>query len=121
MKLAYTAGPYRAPTVHGIVRNIREAETVALALWGLGFAVVCPHKNTSLFDGAAPDEVWLRGDLVIMERCDLVVMVPGWEKSSGAKAERDRALELGIPVFDWPKDLKLLAWLANDGTDATNA
>lgn len=58
MRVAYVIGPYRAGTVRGIVENIRRAEEVALALWRLGFAVICPHKNTALFDGAAPDSVW---------------------------------------------------------------
>lgn len=121
MKVAFVSGPYRAPTVQGIVQNIREAETVALGLWQFGFAAICPHKNTGLLDGAAPDEVWLRGDLEILRRCDLVVMLPRWEKSEGATKERDRALELGIPVFDWPHDFRALARLANDGTETTNA
>ena len=30
---------------------------------------------------------------------DLVVMLPGWEKSPGACTERDVALAVGIPVF----------------------
>lgn len=118
MKLAYTAGPYRAQNPRGIVENIRKAEAVALELWRLGFAVVCPHKNTSLFDGAAPDEVWLRGDLVIVERCDLVVMIPGWEKSSGSRAERERALDLNIPVFCWPQDADALSAIAGKGSEA---
>jgi hypothetical protein len=103
MKVAYVAGKYRAPTVRGIVENIRAAEAVAIELWRMGFAVVCPHLNTACFDGAAPDEVWLKGDLEILSRCDLVVMVPGWEQSSGACGERDFAEEHDLPVYYWPE------------------
>jgi hypothetical protein len=100
MKLAYVAGPYRASTESGVVQNIRNAEAVAVELWKKGYAVICPHKNTALFGGLAPDEVWLKGDLVMMERCDLVVLVPGWHTSSGTRAEVARAKELGIPMYE---------------------
>lgn len=118
MKLAYVAGRYRADTVRGIVENIRAAEAVALELWRLGFAVICPHKNTSMFDGAAPDSVWLQGDLVMLGRCDLVVMVPGWESSKGACAERERAEMLEINVRYWPQDADLLAEIAGKRAEA---
>lgn len=72
MKTAYVAGPYRADTVRGIIENIRRAEEVALELWKLGFAVITPHKNSALFDGAADDSVWLAGSLELMRRSDLI-------------------------------------------------
>jgi hypothetical protein len=101
MKVAYIAGPYRSATVHGIVINVRRAEAVALKYWKLGYAVICPHKNTSMFDGAAPDNVWLDGDLEILARCDTVVMMHGWEKSQGAREELRHAESLAkIIIYD---------------------
>jgi hypothetical protein len=100
MQVAYIAGPYRATTPRGIVENIRAAESVALKWWRLGYAVICPHTNTALFDGAAPDSVWLNGDLEILRRCDVVVMVPGWERSEGATEERRVAMSLGMEVIE---------------------
>lgn len=108
MKVAFVSGPYRAETPRGIVENIREAEWVALRLWGFGYAAIFPHLNTALFDGAAPDDAWLKGDLEIMRRCDLVVMVEGWKRSAGAAAERQTARELGIPVYEWARHQKEL-------------
>jgi hypothetical protein len=35
----------------------------------------------------------------ILSRCDFVIMTPDWEKSEGARKERDKAIALGIPVF----------------------
>jgi hypothetical protein len=99
--LAYIAGPYRSATPSGIVANIRAAEAVAIELWRMGFAVLTPHLNTALMDGLCPDEVWLKGDLVMLGRCDLLVLVPGWERSSGARAERTHAVLHGIPVYEW--------------------
>ena len=101
MNLAYVAGPYRAPTEWQVKQNIEAAERVAAMLWQMGFAVICPHKNTAFFGGLCPDEVWLRGDLVMLRRCDLVVLVPGWEASTGAQAEAEEAKRNGIPVYEW--------------------
>ena len=98
MKLAFISGPYRADTIAGVVRNIRNAEAVAIEYWQKGYAVICPHKNSSLLDGLADDSVWLEGDLEILSRCDLIVLVPGWEKSEGVKAEIEEAKKLGIPI-----------------------
>ena len=108
MKLAYTAGPYRAKTLNGVIENIRLAESVAVDLWRLGYAVICPHKNTALLDGTLGEDdshIWLEGDLVMLERCDCIVMIPGWEMSEGAKPELNFARAKGIPVFYWPRDV----------------
>ena len=99
--LAYVAGPYRAATVDGIRENIEAARRVAQRLWQAGFPTICPHMNTAFMDGAAPDEVWLQGDLVILERCDAIVLTPGWDRSKGAVAEREYALERGLVVLEW--------------------
>lgn len=112
MKLVYVAGPFRGKSAWDIECNIRRAEELALEVWRLGAAALCPHCNTRFFQNAAPDEVWLKGDLEILRRCDAVVLTPDWRKSSGARAEVEEALVLDIPVFDDLEDLK--AWLEED-------
>ena len=72
---------------------------MALRLWNMGFAVICPHMNTFMFDGAAPDRVWLDGDLVMQARCDATVVLSGWERSSGTKSEMNNADVHDQPVF----------------------
>ena len=91
MKVVYVAGPFRGPSAWAIEQNIRRAEELALEVWRLGAACVCPHTNTRFYQGAAPDEVWLQGDLEILARCDAILMTDDWEKSSGARAEHDFA------------------------------
>jgi hypothetical protein len=81
------------------VENIRKAEAVAIKYWKLGYAVICPHLNTALLDGVAPDEVWLKGDLEMLGRCDIVVMMKGWDCSKGATSEHNYAKHLGIQVI----------------------
>lgn len=108
-RVVFVSGPYRAPTEWQVLQNIRRAEEVALAAWHAGAAVICPHKNTAHFGGAAEDRIWLDGDLTILRRCDAVVCVEGWERSVGARAEVNCARSLGIPVFESIAGLK--EWL----------
>jgi len=109
MKMVAIAGPYRSATEWGVIENIRRAELVSLAAWQLGVAVICPHKNTAFFGGAASDSVWLDGAMEMVRRSDAVLTVVGWEKSDGARNEVALATQLGIPVFDSIEELR--SWL----------
>lgn len=106
MKVVYIAGPYRATTERGVAENIRRAGDAALSVWKAGMVALCPHMNTAFFGGACADEVWLLGDLELMRRCDAVLLVEGWERSSGTKAEVNLAKREGTPVFERLVDLK---------------
>ncbi len=99
MKLVFVAGPYRAASEWEVEQNVRRAEALALQLWQLNLAVICPHKNTARYGGALPDQVWLDGALEMAQRCDAVVCVDGWETSAGARGEVGAAQTLEIPVF----------------------
>lgn len=100
MKLVYIAGPYRAATPWGVEQNIRAAEDVAVRVHKAGMFAVCPHANSRHMEGIADDAHFLAGTLEMMRRCDAVLLVPGWEKSSGSRAELEEAKRLNIPVFD---------------------
>ena len=99
MKVAYIAGPYRGKTIYETVENIRRAEKVAIKYWQKGYAVICPHKNTALFDGLCNDNVWLAGDLELMKRSDIVVMMKNWKESEGARFEHKVAIELNKKII----------------------
>jgi nucleoside 2-deoxyribosyltransferase len=117
MRIVYIAGPFRGPSSWHIAQNIRRAEELALQVWKMGAAALCPHANTANFQGAAPDEVWLKGDLALLERCDAILMTTDWERSAGARAEHDFAKVKGIPVFY--STGVLAAWLHSKGDYAT--
>lgn len=97
--VVYVAGPYRGANAWEIEENIRRAECLALNVWRAGAAAICPHANTRFFQGAAPDDVWLDGDLAILLKCDAVLMTHDWERSTGARAERQFAIDHEIPIF----------------------
>ncbi len=103
MKLLYIAGPYSAPTPDGIAKNIAAARAVAIALWERGYAVFCPHLNSANMeqDCRATYEDFIAGDLLILSRCDAVVLLPGWKDSPGAMREVGRACALDIPYYEW--------------------
>ena len=98
--VVYVAGPFRGPNAWAIEQNIRRAEELSLEVWKMGVAAICPHTNTRFFQGAADDHVWLDGDLEILRRCDAVLLVPGWENSSGTRAEVAQARSQNQPVFE---------------------
>lgn len=109
--LIYISGPYseytdhRTSIAHTRDENIAQARAIAIELWRLGHAVILPHGNTSLFDDDAPDisyETWIQGDLMMLARCDAIVMTPDWERSKGAKIEYEYAQQLGIPTSVYP-------------------
>ena len=115
MKLIYLAGPYRAATEWALVQNIRNAEALALQVWKLGVACICPHKNTALLGGACEDSVWLEGDLEMLRRCDAVICMSDWQRSEGARNEVLEARRLRIPVFETLAALK--NWLESPDTE----
>jgi hypothetical protein len=108
MKRAYIVGPFRADSAWDIEQNVRRAEEVALEAWRAGFAVLCPHTNTRFFQGAAPDAIWLNGDLHWLVCSHLVITVDGWAQSEGSRKEVRLATECEIPVFASVQDA--VAW-----------
>ena len=99
MQIAYIAGPYRAKTKLGIIRNILKARKIAKKYWRKGYAVFCPHLNSALMDRCAPEEVFLRGDLEFLKYADILVVIPGWERSKGTLGEIEFAKAKGIPII----------------------
>ena len=108
MKLIYVAGKYRGETANEIYWNINGAREVAEAILRLcpGWFPVTPHLNTAFMDGLADDEVFLEGDKELLKRCDAVYMMPYWEESEGATAEREFALKNNIPVYETLTELQ---------------
>lgn len=114
MKLVYVAGPFSGPTRADVERNICNAECTGVLLAQRGVFPVIPHANTSDpdFEKVQPYQFWIEGTMKLMEKCDAVFMTGDWQNSKGATAERERALELGIPVFE--HFYQVTEWIVND-------
>jgi hypothetical protein len=114
--IAYVAGPYRDERgLYYIDRNINEAREVAAQLWAWDFSVICPHTNSRFMDGfeGIKIDAFLEGDLDQVERVDLVVLLPRWRESVGARGECSHAIGFGIPVLEWahPEEREFLRML----------
>lgn len=106
MKVVYVSRSYTGDGTDVTLKNIAFAGKVARSLWDLGYAVICPYKNTAGFeqihDPEIPYNQFLAGDIAILRRCDAIVMLPGWEGSPGARQEFLEAGVAKIPIFHWP-------------------
>lgn len=106
MKLVYLAGPY-LPKAEGFGaalgewrQNVRRADEAGRALCRAGYAVIVPHKNTYGWDDEEGLD-WhdfLTMDEAIIERCDIVALLPRWEQSRGSLREKAFAERKGIRV-----------------------
>jgi nucleoside 2-deoxyribosyltransferase len=100
--LIYIAGPFRAPTPWEIEQNVRRAEEYALSVAQLGGIPLCPHTMYRFYQNSLTDEFWLEAGLVLLRRCDAVVVTvpyPDSLKSAGTTAEIAEAESRGMPVF----------------------
>jgi len=99
VKVAYIAGAYRASTLTEEMENIVKARKAAILFWRKGYAVICPHMNTAMFDAEIATDIILEGDLAMLSRCDVVVALPNWKSSEGARREIAKAFSLHLKVI----------------------
>lgn len=96
MKLVYISGKYRGASHNEVYENIQTARRHAVTLWECGYAVICPHLNTQFMEGLCSEKKFLKGDLVILSKCDYIYMLPNWKDSKGARVEYKFAKDHGI-------------------------
>lgn len=101
----YVAGPYTKPDP---VHNTAKAVKMGTFLRQQGFIPIVPHL-TMFWDyiDPAPYEEWLIYDLHLIDRCDVLLRLPG--ESSGADKEVEYALNHGMQVYH-DEGLLLLEW-----------
>ena len=105
--ILYVSGPYRGKSKIKlinrlqVIRNIINARKVAKELWRMGYTVICPHLNSALMDGVTSDDRFLEGDIEILQQCWGIVMIQGWQRSTGALMELKDARQTGKKVFFW--------------------
>lgn len=114
MKLVYIAGPYSAtgvlskiPSFIGkffiwfeINQNIKKARKIAQQIWSPDYSVFCPHTNTAHFNQNGGSLMYLRGDIIILQKCDVVFFLKDWKKSKGAVKEMEVCKKLKIEIVD---------------------
>lgn len=120
MKIVYIAGPYRGNLIRRVL-NIWRARQAALFVWQHGGVALCPHLNTALFDGKMPDATWLEGDTDLLQRCDAVWTIDGWDRSVGALVEDAVACAAGLPRLRTREDVVAYLGAPAMPCDRTNA
>ncbi len=113
MKLIFVAGPFKAKNTWEVEKNVRKAEETSLALWGMGYAVICPHTNSRFFLGTCSEDIFLDGYQEILKRCDGVMLLSPGGQSKGTIEEIKLAERLGIPVFGDVLELSAYFFLGN--------
>lgn len=80
--------------------NINIARQHAIKIWNRGDAAICPHLNTACFeyDCDATYDQYIAGDLLMVDRCDVIYMLPNWEHSKGAIMEHQLAVDIGKEI-----------------------
>lgn len=96
---AFISGAYSG-SITEIEENLTKARVVIADVLKAGWIPVCPNVFWSPFADLQDYEFWLEAALALLDTCDLLVLVPGWETSSGVKKEVQRARELRIQIVD---------------------
>lgn len=120
----FIAGPYMAlggghDAAHWyeIDKHINEARLWATKLVQARIPFFCPHMNSAHMEvlaPATPPEFWYEMDYLFLDQASAVLLIPNWVESKGACAERTRALDLGIPCYNYAAFDELVAdWAAN--------
>ena len=101
MKVIFIAGKYQATTDEELYQNIQHARTEARKLWMKGWAVICPHMNSSFMSGSDAEEnyIYIEGYRELLSRCDAIYMLRGSSYSLGAIEELNLAEEQGLEIY----------------------
>ena len=92
--IAYLSGP-----MTGLPDNGYPAfQAAAERLRSQGVQVISPHEITPPGAGPWSWAAHMRVDLAALLTADLIVMLPGWETSRGARLEKAVAEALGLVV-----------------------
>lgn len=110
MKVVYIAGAYTAPNSWLREQNIRRAEYMALKLWRAGVPAICVHTIARYFHGEVSEADAMAIDNELLDRCDAVLLAPGWSESTGTRLEIERAKARGMQVWSEARIDDLIAW-----------
>lgn len=99
----YISGP-----ITGIDKDkCAAAFNCAVALLSLkGYEMVSPWHISQVLPQSFTYEDFMDIDMVLLKKCDAILMLPGWENSRGATKELTYAKKNDMKVFFDIKDIK---------------
>ena len=110
MTRVYVAGPYSGETLD-MLENMRRGIAMCVRLLVSGFAPFCPWLDFMYVlcrpeDTEVTVEMLKAYSMAWLDAADVVLVLPGWERSPGTRAEMVRANEKGIAVVFSVDELK---------------
>lgn len=91
--MIYLAGPMTPKDEYTLEQNIEQAAAIYFQLVRACKPAFCPQIGAMLqvaFDTSY--ETWMAYDFAFIDQCDIVLMLPRWETSEGARREHQYAL-----------------------------
>lgn len=88
--------------------HIRQASLLTTQLWDMGFTVLCPHMNRGMLEYATKntgESDFQEGDRQLMDKSDVVIMMPNWQRDEVSVNNREFAFRRGLPVVSNVKEL----------------
>lgn len=101
----YVAGAYNSDTVMGVLNNMNKGIRLSTLVLLKGFSPFCPWLDYQFQLNLRENEELTISDyynysIEWLKVSDVVLLVPGWEKSKGTLDEIRIAKELNIPIFE---------------------
>lgn len=105
--LYYLAHPYSSPIPGGEQMNANDATNIAAKLFMDGYRVYSPLTHCHPIDTIVHFTWarWMLFDVMMMNRCDAIILCEGWENSRGCTIEREHFLTNKKPIYH-VRDLK---------------
>ena len=128
-KVLYIAGPYTGQyhdyrSYCDIDAHINEARKAAIWCANAGVLYFSPHLHSAHMEVIVPHvpaAYWYRLDLVLAGACQGILLLPHWEQSVGALAEREHFVTHGKRLFCFPQDqARVLAWAKGEEGNENN-
>lgn len=96
--LVYVSGPYTGDRI----ANVAAARAAGQELMRRGYTPLVPHTMYDDWDLGTELRYarFIAACLALVPICGHMLMLPGWEQSPGAQAERRRAEEIGVQVWE---------------------
>ena len=99
----YVAGKYSDNNVLSVLRNIKHGISVATKIMKLGHSPFCPwldYQFILMEQGETLNvDDFYRYSMDWLKVSDCLVVLDGWESSTGTIAEIETAKKLGIPIY----------------------